>query len=212
MPEATARPPTRKQALAIAGAVNLRAQDVPGFKASTRHDHESASESRLAQKLFLCAGKLGFAGALAEEGSKEFERRAGPFKQGISSQVTVMRTAALANKDLTAMRSGRMRACVSQYLDQVFNAEKHRGVTISPVSIAHGSPPAPGTSGSFGWRLSASISTRGLRIPFYMDILGFVHGATETSLYSSGIPEPFPAATEERLFSLLVKRAKAAGG
>jgi hypothetical protein len=44
-----------------------------------------------------------------------------------------------------------------------------------------------------------------------MDILGFVYGPTEVSLLSFGVPEPFPAATEQHLFSLLLQRAKAHG-
>jgi hypothetical protein len=41
-----------------------------------------------------------------------------------------------------------------------------------------------------------------------MDLLGFVDGPAEVVLLTSGLPEPFPAATEHRLFSLLIQRAK----
>jgi len=50
---------------------------------------------------------------------------------------------------------------------------------------------------------------RTLRIPFYLDILGFVYGPAEISLLSSGLPVPFPAALQQRLFLSLLARAKA---
>jgi hypothetical protein len=42
-----------------------------------------------------------------------------------------------------------------------------------------------------------------------MDILGFVYGPARVTLFSSGALQPFPAAAEQRLFSLLLGRAKA---
>ena len=55
------------------------------------------------------------------------------------------------------------------------------------------------------------IAVRDLEISkrFYMDILGFVYGPARVTLFSSGALQPFPAAAEQRLFSLLLGRAKA---
>ena len=50
-----------------------------------------------------------------------------------------------------------------------------------------------------------------MRIPFYLDILGFIYGPTEVALFSSGVPVPFPAAAQQRLFLQLLARAKARG-
>src|ERR1019366_6931793 len=72
-----------------------------------------------------------------------------------------------------------------------------------------GNPPAQGVTGSFGLRISTAIVVRSVRIPFYLDILGFVYGPTEVILQSSGIPVPFPAAAEQHLYTLLLSRAKA---
>jgi hypothetical protein len=40
-------------------------------------------------------------------------------------------------------------------------------------------------------------------------MLGFVDGPAQVTLFSSGVLRPFPAAVQERLFSLLLVRAKA---
>jgi hypothetical protein len=58
-------------------------------------------------------------------------------------------------------------------------------------------------------RFTETLTLRGLRIPVYEDILGFVRGRAEVSLFTFGVPRQFPAALEERLFSLLLERAKA---
>ena len=64
--------------------------------------------------------------------------------------------------------------------------------------------------GSFGWRITATLTVAGkIDIPAYLDILGFVEGTAEVSLVTSGLGEPFPAVTEQHLFTLLVERATA---
>jgi hypothetical protein len=201
---------TKAQAKAFARAVNLRAGDVPGFKVSSEaHEHETAGEKRLEREMLHCVGGAGFTDGLAEESSKGFKRETSAFAQSVSSGVTVMQTPALAAKELVAIRSEHVQACLSHYLDLLFKDLKHpRGATTSPVSISQATPPAPGTTGSFGWRITAAITERGVTIPFYMEILGFVDGPAEVTLLTSGVPEPFPTATEQRLFSLLVERAK----
>jgi hypothetical protein len=77
------------------------------------------------------------------------------------------------------------------------------------VSIQSGTPPAPGTTGSYGWRAIAAFTVQGIRIQVYLDMLGFVDGPAQVTLFSSGVLRPFPAAVQERLFSLLLARAKA---
>jgi hypothetical protein len=210
--------PSKSQAQAFARAVNLRAADVPGFKVSAEHghEHETAAEKQLERELLGCIGAgvgtgvgAGHNGQLAEVSSKEFERENKNGLQSVQSGVTVEPTAALAVKELAEVRSERGRNCFSHYLSLLFKGKKFSGASIGPVSISAGSPSAPGTSGSFGWRISTTITVQRVAVPFYMDILGFVYGPTEVSLFSFGLPEPFPAATEQHLFSLLLKRAKA---
>ena len=117
--------------------------------------------------------------------------------------------AALATSELAKLRSSHTKDCLKRYLSLLFKGSTYRGAVIGPVSIAEGSPPAAGTSGSIGLRISTSVSIRSVRIPFYLDILGFVYGPAEVSLLSSGLPVPFPAATQQHLFLSLLARAKA---
>jgi hypothetical protein len=211
----TKRPPTHAQALAFAHAVNLTAADVPGFTPTPNHHGESASERRLEQELRSCAGAQGSGvlqssrSTLAEAGSPDFELKRGILDLTVSSEVGVARTSAEAAATLSAIRSPRVRACFSRYLSQLLRSEHLAGATVVGVSIASGTPPAPGTTGGFGWRVTATLSVRGIPLSFYLDILGFVDGPSQVMLFSSSVVRPFPASAQEHLYSLLLSRARA---
>jgi len=78
------------------------------------------------------------------------------------------------------------------------------GVGVTPLPVAPG-----GTDSGFGIRMKMSISSRGVSVPFNMDILSFGVGRDEISLLVAGVAESFPHQTEQRLSSLLVNRALA---
>jgi hypothetical protein len=199
----------KTQALAFARAVNLTAADVPGFKSSAEHHSETSTEKRRARELQSCTGAGLEAGeSVVQESSPDFKLERGILDLSVNSEVSVARTTALAAKELATVRSSHFRACLTQYLDQLFKAQDRPGTTVGPISIVQGTPPAPGAAGSFGWRITATITARGVKLPFYQDMLGFVYGSAEISLVSSGALRPFPAAIEQQLFSLLLKRAK----
>jgi hypothetical protein len=206
--------PTHAQALAFASAVNLTAADVPGFTATSSQHGESAAERRLAQQLRSCLGTrgsqaLGSQGAVLEAGSPHFDVHRGILSVSVSSEVTVARDAAQAAGVLSAMRNPRVRACVSRYVEALLKSQRLGGATVAGVSIASGTPPAPGTTGGFGWRVTATLAYRGIRLSFYMDILGFVDGNAQVTLFSSSVLRPFPASAQEDLFSKLLSRARA---
>jgi hypothetical protein len=213
---AAGRSLTKAQAVALARAVNLRASDVPGFKASSEEKaHESAAEKRLEQEMLKCVGASSLSGlgaslggkALAEARSKDFKLQRGIVNLSVHSEVSVARSARVAGKDLSALRGSRVKACLSRYLNLFFKTSLPRGTSIGPVSIQSGTPPAPGAAGSFGWRIGATFTVGRIPVPFYFDILSFAYGPAEVTLFSSGLPEPFPAKAQEHLFSLLVARA-----
>jgi hypothetical protein len=200
-------PPTGAQATAFARAVNLTAADLPGFKVSReRHKRQTPAAMRAKRELARCTGGLGEHGVL-DLSSGSFERQAAALDAHVSSDVGVAPTPAAAAKQLAKIRSAHVRGCLSRYLDLLFNTGTLQGA-FSGVSIAHGEPPAPGTTGSFGWRISGAIIVRGIRAPFYLDILGFVYGPAQVTLTSSGLIRPFPAVAQQQLFSLLLKRAE----
>jgi len=200
----------RAQALAFARAVNLRAGDLPGFHASSEHEHHGAGEKRLEAELLRCADSAGASRGIAESGSGDFQRRASIISLSVSSEVSVWQTPALAAKELAAFHSGRLPKCLSHYFSGLLSNQQFRGATVSPISTKQGSPPAPGTSGSFGLRFKATVTLRhSIPIPLYIDVLGFVKGSAEVSLLATGLPEPVPAEAEEHLFRLLLARATA---
>jgi hypothetical protein len=203
------KPLTKRQAIALARAVNLRASDVPGFTASAKEKKqpESVSEKQLEREMLKCVGVLGSDNALAEASSKDFKFEHGILNLSVHSEVSVASTPALAAENLAALRGKRVRACLSRYLNRFFKRSAVRGASVSPVSILSGTPPAPGAAGSFGWRITATYTVHGIPIPFYFDILSFAYKHAEVTLFSSGLPEPFPAKAQEKLFSLLLARA-----
>ncbi len=201
--------PAAQRALAFARAVNLTSADVPGFTASAKHQHDSPREKALERQMLRCAGVAGPAKAVFAEGSKDFELKHAILDFSVSSEVSVQPGTTQADKGLSAIRGARARGCFSRYLEQSFSAQRIKGATLGPVSIQSGTPPAPGTSGSFGWRVTATFVLRGASIPIYLDFLGFTVGPSEVTLLSTGLLRPFPAAVQQQLFTTLLSRAKA---
>jgi hypothetical protein len=197
----------RAQARAFADAVNLRASDIPGFRRSSLDEHASG-EKRAEKELLRCVGSVGASRGLVESGSGDFQHQASIISLSVSSEVSVAQTPALADKQLAAFRSGSVPKCLSHYFSSLLSGQRYQGAKVSPVSTKQGSPPAPGTTGSFGLRFTATVTLHRIPIPLYIDILGFVKGSAEVSLFATGLPEPVPAHIEEHLFMLLLARAK----
>lgn len=209
------RSPTQAQALAFARAVNLTAADVPGFSPTHKSERESPAEQRLQQQLRSCSGAQGARAlqhtqtTLAEASSPDFELHRSVLALSVSSEVSVAHSSAQAAATLTAIRDPRVRACFSRYLSSLLKSQRYSGASVVGVSIASGTPPAPGTSGGFGWRVTATFAIRGIHISFYFDILGFVYGPSQVTLESSGTVRPFPAKAQEELYAQLLARARA---
>jgi hypothetical protein len=204
---------TPAQARAFVGAVNLTAADLPGFTLSREPRKQSTeAEKRLEHELLSCigAGVSGVGGHPVAHGSSgDFRHRGTGYDVGVSSEVSVGAGSGSGAADLQRLRSTRARACLGRFLAQLLKGKHYSGAHVAHVSIMQGSPPAPGTTGGFGWRVTAILEVRGVRLPYYMDILGFLYGPTEVSLLSTGLPVPLPATIQERLFALLLTRATA---
>ncbi len=207
-----AHPWSKAQAEAFAHAVNLTAADLPGFSvAPASTPGETPAERRLQAETARCLGGIGGSGggqALAEVSSPHFQRIAGLSSASVSSEVSVSSTPAQASAELAKIRSPRTRVCLTRYMQGVLGS-RGGGSVQSAVKVVEGNPPAPGTAGGFGWRITVALAVHGAGIPVYLDILGFVDGPAEVSLFSTGLPQPLPAAAEEHLYGLLLKRAVA---
>jgi hypothetical protein len=200
---------TSAQALALARALNLQPADVAGFRATPSSPHESAAERALARQLEACAGAVGERHRLAEAKSDEFKRAANGLPQEVSSSVSVESAPAYAEQDLRAIRSARGQRCIVKFVDAALKGRKLSGAHVGAASIKEGTPPAAGASGAFGIRIDLPISIQQLTVHAYFDLLGFIRGPVEVTLQSIGVNEPFPAATQEHLFGVLVRRAAA---
>ena len=212
-PSTPSQAPSHESAVAFARAVNLTSDDVPGFTPSEKHSSSSQHEKRLERAMLRCAG-IGASGDAAtkgvlEESSNDFQLKRQIIDFSVSSEVSVQASAAQALHGLDAIRSPHVRSCFSHYLSLIFKGERVKGATAGPVTIQTGTPPAPGTSGGFGWRVTATFTVHRVKLPIYLDFLGFVDGPAEVTLLSSGLLRPFPASVQQHLFSLLLSRAKA---
>lgn len=198
------------QKRAYAEAVNITAQDVPGFSVQPHtKNNENPAEKKLEADLLRCSG--GRARGLGELGSPQFGRKAGLVTWNVASGVSFAESPQEAAGELARLRSSRARACLQRYVAGVFANGRFHGLVGTP-RVSSGSPPAPGTSGGFAWRVVAPVTVQSVKIPFYIDILGFVYGSSEVTLISSGFPTPLPATAEEQLYTSLIQRALAHGG
>jgi len=205
---------TRAQARLLVRAVNLRASDLPGFKVSSEKEKEPTAAKSLEHRLLHCVGGALSGHGLAEGSSKEYERETSAADESIESGVSVAPTAAIAARELQAVHDGKTQVCLSHYVTLLFrllaSSEGH-GLTASPIQISSLSLPAPGATGDFGWRMSGTISLHGIKVPFDIDIAGFVVGQAEVTLFAAGVAAHVPTTTERRLFALLLSRADAQG-
>lgn len=208
--KSNAEPKTTAQASALARALNLRHGDLPGFTAAAPSGGSSAGEQALARKLHACIGASAPA-PLAEASSATYQDHGHLLDLSISSSVKILKDRAQAGAELKLLRSKRTSGCLRQFVATLLALEIKHGAQAKVVSIDSGTPSAPGTSGGFGWRILGNFSADGIRIPFYIDLLGFDYEQASVSLFSIGLPTPLPANAERELFTLLVDRAKAGG-
>ena len=172
--------PSRAQALAFARAVNLRAGDLPGFKAGAV-SKTTASERKMSAQLASCSGGVNPSRALIERDSPDLTAASGIVQADVSSEVEVLPSAALVAKDLAAVKSARGKACLERALNKEFAAMKVKGVKFGRVTVTTTQLPAVGASGSFALRFTISATIRGAKIPYYADFLGFTLGPAEVT-------------------------------
>jgi len=156
-------------------------------------------------------GEQAASDALAEASSKSFEHHAQVLHLTVSSSVTIVATPAQATAELKAIRSAHARVCLMSFMRELLAKQTQGGASAKLVSISSGTPSAAGTSGTFAWRITGAFALHEVKVPFYIEMVGFTHGQDEVQMLSFGLPVPFPASAEQELFSLLVARANAGG-
>jgi hypothetical protein len=200
---------TRSQAEAIANTLLLQPADVPGFTGSARE--QTAEDKQAGRELTACAGGAGEAHQLAEANSKEFKREVKGLPQAVSSAVSVLETPAYAEQDLRAIHSDRGHKCVIQFVEKAFARSLPSGSKVGAPSLSEGEQAAPGANGSFLVHLTIPLTVQGTTVNVYFDFVGFIRGHAEVRVNAYSLGEPFPKATGEHLFNVLLQRASSSG-
>jgi hypothetical protein len=201
-------PVTAAQATQVANAINLKPADLPGY--TTSPPDNSSGNDAASQQLQTCAGAAPQSAQVIDVSSDGFAQGSDVPQVNISSEVSVERTVADVHTDLTAIQSAKARQCIIRYFDQQLTQSAGSGVTISDATIAPIPVTAPGTDGSFGDALTATMTAQGVHISMTVDFEGFVIKNYEVELASLGLDESPSSSTNQRLLGLLANRATAA--
>ena len=224
----------RAQYAAVAGAINLRPGDVPGFIGHKKHDKSRASVNNKAfegePQYKRCFGVGHQTKPVFKAPSDSFNQQERLSYKSVSSSVEVMPTIATVQQELAAIRkaldSARARQCLTRVFDRLgkqsqpthLNGGTMRvtlgGMRLVPISLGS----VKGTDGGVGMSLSTKLTYlftlhgHRLTVPTTMNIdsLAFAVGRAEVALTTTTIGPSFPPELEGRLFSLLVSRATAA--
>jgi hypothetical protein len=215
--QSVSAPITKAQARAYARAVNLRATDLPGMNAS-KPEHEGNAPTRLELALARCDGELNpqlrvlnrvsptFTASTEDEDEGEHEE--------IHSAVEILPTETIAAKHNADQISPRGLDCIRRYIPAAFAKSNTRRLHYGPVTVRHLPNPLPDVAGSFAVEITTSVIGVPSQIAatpphVYLDILGFLSGASEINLTATGFPEPVPEEAEQRLISVLYARTQA---
>jgi hypothetical protein len=221
------------QAITYAQAVNLRAGDLPGLV--TVGGSRSSENAPLGGLGSACHVVTAPAGSLGAVSSPTFQRRQQSTGhttsylpvEAVSSGVYVVRSAALASREIAEVRAAATSSAVVICLRRHLEDERANvGSEGAKVGVPAGKPlfsdvqvsvlpsPVQGVP-AFGLRISADFA---IKVPgtkgasrYYEDFFGFATGPAVVVLSETSSPRPFPAATERRLLSLLHSRAEAQG-
>lgn len=199
---------TVAQAQVVAKAVNLTAADVPGF---TGTPHASTSQDKqTSDQLARCAGATPPSQALLDAYSDDFNKGQGLQTESVSSDVTAWQSPATVQGDLAAIKSTKAQDCFVQFIDQQLSSSAGQGVQFSNAKVAPMAADAPGTDGSFGYRMTLEATAQGVNSTVYVDVFGFAVKNYEVELDDFAIGQAFSNTTEQQLLGLLASRATAA--
>ncbi len=195
---------------AFGQAVNLRPADVPAFKQTPERHEPGPTERQTVRKLLACAGGEGATTGTLEAASPKLERSSGETVQEVRSAVEFAAGASQAEQEISAIRKGNAESCARSFVEKAMGGPSQANAKVEGLSVSSTTPRVPGSGASFAWKISASVATRGLRVPFYIDLIGFTSGRAKVMLQTVSVFQPFPPSEESKLLALLAKRAEAA--
>jgi hypothetical protein len=208
-PSGESRPISKARAEAFAHAVNLRAGDLPGAKSGEVPSYERAQDEREAQvswaKTVGCARHDLAVHRPIHVGASKAILFDGP--RNVIDAVRVMRSESVAASEVGAFASKRGHICFARAAQPSVTSANEPPKKPEPLKTTFLQLGRSLGVGAIGVQtVSAPISTTGSTL--YSDTVLFRVGAAEILFVAAG-KQPFPAATERRLLSLLHSRAEA---
>jgi hypothetical protein len=205
-------PVAKAEAADYAHEVNLGPADVPGM-VSVSLEKEEKAPRRIGVEIARCAGAPDPNRRVVAISSPNFRAPGTGLRvQQVSSQVEVRPAVEVAARDLAAVRSSRFRACAERLGQRQFTTWFARA-RVGHVAVLPMGDGLPANADSAGYRLVIPLSFRRGGVPIhttlYADSFGFRSGPAEVVLTAICFSSPVPIATEQRLLSLLYRRATA---
>lgn len=208
-PSPAAPPLTKAQAVAAAKAINLTAADVgAGYTGSP--SSTSPAEDKDSAAFAACVGSTLPSAAVADVSSLDFSKGSGLQTRQVSSDVTVVATAAEAKADLAAFQSQKATTCLTTFITKTLAGAAGPNVTFGPPVVTRIDTPAPGADGSFGYDVKATAKASGVEISFDVVLQAFLMKRCEVDLTVLSVGPPFPADERSALLSKLVAHATTA--
>jgi hypothetical protein len=220
------------QLVGFARAVNLRAQDAPGFTVAPRRgktrSRNNASEN---ESLGRCLGVAKEVKPVVKLGSSKFQIGTSLHTNAVSSSVSIAPSLAIARREVheakQVLKSPTAARCFTRLFDSLYpqgqaihvpHATVHvrlGNVHIAPIATsdaARGTDGSVGLSMKVGVRYVVSAHGRTVTVPssLELDELAFLVGRAGVTLTTSGLGASFPPELEASAFSQLVTRALAA--
>ena len=196
--------PTKIRAIAAAKAINLTLDDLPLFKRDRVSSADKKRNEVYDRAFNRCLGlPAGSAGLLAEVGTS-FSTQL----RQVSSEVDVVPTFRVADRDVAAMHKPGAADCVGSVLKSVvIDAVGGQGDVASSRVSAFTPNAAYGAKGAFGFEATMKIRIPQGEMPMHFAFMGFAHKHTEVSLLVIGLGQAFPSDQRDGLFITLVQNA-----
>lgn len=205
----TTTPPTTAAVDAAADAakahqINLTAADLPAGWTSTAAEPKTAQDQADDASIAACLGAPDPKQAhTADVDSDDFHNG----DMDVSSNVTFVRNADDARKELAASTTGKLSTCLKPVLDATI-AREQPGATVTSFSLTP-TPAPPGGDGGFGYHVLATVSAQGQQVQVVVDAVGVLVGRAELQVTAQGLAGQAPSDQLLRdLMAKLVARAK----
>jgi hypothetical protein len=202
---------TRSAAKAVATAISLRQSDLPTLKQIS--NPITPQQLRLNAQAVNCAGGVPLSKAYANTQSPEFVGSGSPSVTIVSS-VEILPSAALVAKDFAAIERPKTLRCLVSEVSSAFRSALPKSESLNSGGATRLASIVSGTGPSFDIRLTFAVSvhkgTSTVRVPIYVDQIGFAEGQAEITLELQMVPTKPSTSLEQRLAAALVTRARAA--